>query len=732
MTAFLTPFSFALLWAVSSLALELPFAINLEAQSAASLVRAVAGATFMALFGGGVIGAAIGLVWHGTLATAAPGHGWRAARRWLRDGDPRQRRRRVDRLLAGAGMGGVFVASSILITRALVLGMVQPTSIAVVGAAAHLALVLALFGLIPFAGWCATVCGRALRRIPGLSWVLDRPDAAVWLFLALALAGAAVVAAPVAEYLPWRFVGRLVGGLALASLLAWLAHRRPLSRSLRHARRAVVAVVFLACGFAAATMPVEAQRARSLMNRATLSARTGSNLLRALIDVDRDGYVWPFGGGDCAPTDPEQHPGALDRPDNDLDENCDGQPVDREELEPLLGRRHKVTSKKVPKRPDIILVTSDALAARHLGAWGYERAQTPKLDAFASRAAVFTHCFSQGPSTRLSLPALFTSRFDSEIERTLTGRRPFPLTQGNRTLAEMLNTAGYRTIAVVPTQTFLPSKWRGLLQGFDVIEKRAAVQWTHAAPNTAKYITKLATKHLRAKRDQPLFLWVHYFDPHSPHQQPKDTTVFGEEHVDIYDAEVAYTDTHMGRLLDEIDTRLGDEAMVIITSDHGSGFDAPRHRKLHFGYDLHSVTLHVPLMVRAPWIEPRRFDHLVSTIDIMPTLADLLRLRRKRRYRGSSLVPELLRGDARRPQVLFHQYYLRESARRGADPLHMVAVRTPEHALINNRRFGSIYLYRWQDDYLETKSLFEAERDHPETARLRRLMGTFIYETRGE
>src|SRR5690606_2606101 len=116
---------------------------------------------------------------------------------------------------------------------------------------------------------------------------------------------------------------------------------------------------------------------------------------------------------------------------------------------------------------------------------------------------------------------------------------------------------------------------------------------------------------------------------------------------------------HVGRLLDAIRRELGDDTLVILTADHGVGFDRPRHAKQGYGHDLSSAVLHVPMMWRHPSFKPHREAGLCSTLDIVPTLANLLGLKLKTAPRGTSLVPSL-KAEASAPRVLFHQYFVPE------------------------------------------------------------------------
>ena len=84
---------------------------------------------------------------------------------------------------------------------------------------------------------------------------------------------------------------------------------------------------------------------------------------------------------------------------------------------------------------------------------------------------------------------------------------------------------------------------------------------------------------------------------------------WGNSRSDLYDAELSYVDTQVGRLLEAIESELGGRAVVVVTGDHGVAFDPPRHEKFNYGYDLYSAVLHVPLIVHGPFIAARSLDN---------------------------------------------------------------------------------------------------------------------------
>jgi arylsulfatase A-like enzyme len=171
----------------------------------------------------------------------------------------------------------------------------------------------------------------------------------------------------------------------------------------------------------------------------------------------------------------------------------------------------------------------------------------------------------------------------------------------------------------------------------------------------------------------------------------------------VYDAELAHVDAEVGRLLDGIEQSFGDGALRVITADHGIAFDAPRHVKLNYGYDLSTPVLHVPLLVSGLSVQAQVLDGLVSTMDIAPTLANIVRVKKRLPFRGASLVPELFEGRMQRPQTLHHQFFLNERKWQGREPLELAGVRTERYSLVSDRVKGTFELYDYPADYFETR-----------------------------
>lgn len=710
-------------------------------------VRGVAGTFFFAGVGATLVAVAIGAWWQVT-AGGREGRRFlgaareRLGRAWGGQGSLELDARAAGGVLAAALLLGVFGVLAIRTTKELVLEIARPENVALANLGAMLVLAAATATLWPATRrlLAAALSGLA-TRLPLLAFWLPPLRLTAALAALGALGGAAVMALRWSffSHLPWALVVRTVLGLGVG-FAAWWALR---SRAGMHRAVALALVLaWIGCGAASATLSYEAVTARRWMSTASPIARLGGGVVRRLLDVDRDGYASLFGDGDCAPFDPARHPGAIDKPDDGIDDDCDGAPLSTRELLPLLGHRTTEVPDSVPTRPPIVIVTADGLAARHLsawkgaGPWPAPRARTPHLDKLANEGVTFLHAFAQGPSTRLSIPALFTSRFDAEIVRPVKGRQPFPIDGENLTLAELLGKEGYDTVAVPPTDYFLTNRWAGLLQGFDRVVDAPARRWSNKDPDTAEDIADAGIAELARQHDRPLLLWVHFYDTHSPHKQPKGARKFGKgkAELDLYDAEVEHVDAHMGRFLDAVRRKLPD-ALIVLSSDHASAFDAPRHHKKHYGYDLHSSVLHVPLIIAAPWLRSRRIDRPVTLLDVLPTLADVVRYGGSHTFRGNSLLGLMLgqSGAERVEPVAFHQFYLAERVYKKLDPLEAVSVRDDTLYLMQDRKDGNMALYRYREDADERDDVYEAcmaqDGCLPRLQRLRRLLAAFVHAT---
>lgn len=276
------------------------------------------------------------------------------------------------------------------------------------------------------------------------------------------------------------------------------------------------------------------------------------------------------------------------------------------------GDRAPLT-RRVPPH-GVLLVTIDTLRADRLGAYGYTLARTPVLDALAARGVRFADATAHAPLTHPSHAAIMTGRYPGAFGIRLNGMTPLP--PDAHTLAERFRDAGFSTGAIVAS--VILDEAYGIGQGFQSYDDRISVPSGDVALSTlqrrAGEVTDRALAWLKGRRG-PWFLWVHYYDPHLPYTAPPATS----SSAGGYDAEVAYVDVQLGRLLAAID---GASTLVTVTSDHGEGLGD--HGEPDHGYFLYDSVLHVPLIMAGPGVKARVVAEQVRSIDVAPTLADFV------------------------------------------------------------------------------------------------------------
>ncbi len=315
--------------------------------------------------------------------------------------------------------------------------------------------------------------------------------------------------------------------------------------------------------------------------------------------------------------------------------------------------------------PDLLLVVIDSLRADRLGAYGYPRPTSPNLDALAEEGVVFTEAWSSSSWTKPSVGSLFTSRLPSEhgavtFDRVLDPALP--------TLAQRLRAAGYRTVGVSGNFVHV-SERNGFHRGFEVWrafgvpprEARGDTIWSEDDAGPGRGVRLGAADAGRINQEvaaaiagldaAPLFLYVHYMEPHpgfAPPARHRRAFVEGEagprsasterlvdlaagraeadaaerRHLgDLYDAEIAAVDEGLGALLALLEKRRpGRERVVAVVADHGE--ELADHGRWFHGLTLHREVLRVPLVLwdsrrRGP---PRRRSEPVDLLDVPTTL----------------------------------------------------------------------------------------------------------------
>ena len=282
----------------------------------------------------------------------------------------------------------------------------------------------------------------------------------------------------------------------------------------------------------------------------------------------------------------------------------------------------------------VLLITMDTTRADYLGCFGRTTAQTPNIDRLAREGTVFTRCTASAPLTLPSHASILTGVYPyvHGARENGTGR----LAGSNETLAETLKAAGFATQATIAS--FVLNRQFGIAQGFDVYHEvaRPASGSALSAERRGDEVCDDALAMLHSLAGQRFFLWVHFYDPHFPYVSER---VKDESSPLAYADEIAFMDTQIGRLLSALrELRLEQDTLVVAVTDHGEGLND--HEEWEHGYFLYETTLHTPLIFRCPGVIPagKTVSAQVRTIDIAPTVLDLLRLPAWEQAQGISLA----------------------------------------------------------------------------------------------
>jgi arylsulfatase A-like enzyme len=272
------------------------------------------------------------------------------------------------------------------------------------------------------------------------------------------------------------------------------------------------------------------------------------------------------------------------------------------------------------KGANVVLLTLDTTRADRLGAYGYEKARTPALDRLAREGILYADAVSPVPMTLPAHASILTGLDPRNHGVRHNGQ--YRLDDSATTLAEVLAENGYETAAFV--SGFVLDSRYGLSQGFehydDQIDPLPGQPFSGLGERSAGRVTDAALAWFKSRvAERPLFLWVHYYDPHAEYRPPEE---FREG--DPYDGEIAYMDSQIARLIEAIETA-GEPVLVIAAGDHGEAFG--EHSEYGHSRLLYETTQRVPLLLWSPGSIPGGGivnDAVVGLVDVFPTVLDLL------------------------------------------------------------------------------------------------------------
>ncbi len=370
-----------------------------------------------------------------------------------------------------------------------------------------------------------------------------------------------------------------------------------------------------------------------------------------------------------------------------------------------IGRQaDKILSKNVSPVTPVILITLDTLRADHLGVYGYGRETSPNIDRFAKDGVLWENAIVQVPLTRPSHFSILSGRYPSShglLDNFSATPENVPL------LSNILGVNGYETAAFV-SAAVLNSSFNTKL-GFQVYSDRIEnVVFDNSfllvfslrkievisrikAENSASETNKKVFTWLKENEKGPFFMWVHYFDPHTPYSpDPSFRKMFTDSDYDIqkyysyewekenydsvqkkvhidekithyavalYDAEIRTLDNELGSLFNQLkELKLYERSLIILTADHGESFDHGYY--FDHGDRLYEGLIRVPLIIKFPkekW-QGKTIETQVKSIDIAPTIIEYLSLKHSEKMDGKSMISQASNNDNNLPVETSYAY----------------------------------------------------------------------------
>jgi choline-sulfatase len=292
-----------------------------------------------------------------------------------------------------------------------------------------------------------------------------------------------------------------------------------------------------------------------------------------------------------------------------------------------------------PSDLNLLLVTLDTTRADRIHAYGFDGIATPNLDRLAREGVLFEQAVAPAPLTLPAHSSIFTGKFPPA--HGVRDNGGFFLDDRETTLAERLQASGFTTGGFVGAYV-LDHKW-GVAQGFqtyfddfDLTKYQSLSLGSVDRPGNE--VADHALAWLGKAAGSRFFGWVHFYDAHSPYEPPEPFLSQYRGHP--YIGEIAFVDSQVGRLLAFLDEHdLAKKTVVVVMGDHGESLG--EHGESTHGFFVYQATMHVPLLIRAPYdrMAGRRVADTVRSIDVLPTSLELLGIRPRDPLEGTSVVP---------------------------------------------------------------------------------------------
>ena len=295
----------------------------------------------------------------------------------------------------------------------------------------------------------------------------------------------------------------------------------------------------------------------------------------------------------------------------------------------------------VPRKPPhVVFLMLDTLRADALAALGGASDVMPAMNELVECSVLFSDVHANASWTRASCASIFTGLLPEEHGASRFHER---LSEHWLTLPEKLSAAGYQTAAFVANwvqvgretgfaQGFEPGDYHELMSGDEILRAvgdGADETEVRGAYARAEVVNQRALDWLKGPArdaDRPLFLYLHYLDPHSPYLEPPEggTRSDPEERKrGLYRQQLRYLDRQLANLLRELERALSGPKVIVFTSDHGEEFW--EHDEWGHGHALYRELVWVPLFVHFPDGRAGRVEAPLESRDLFALVQDLVR-----------------------------------------------------------------------------------------------------------
>ena len=332
-----------------------------------------------------------------------------------------------------------------------------------------------------------------------------------------------------------------------------------------------------------------------------------------------------------------------------------------------------------PYKPNVILITIDALRPDHLSCYGYPRETSPNIDRLAKEGTMFTQAITAGGWTGESIASILTGTYSfiHEIRRWKFLRNP-----SIKTLPQLLNSRNYRSSLFSNHRVM---KILDVEDGFDLIDIVDFIE------EDDHLLTVNLIDWIKLNKHTPFFIYIHYHGSHVPYAMPQSYKVkfLNDEwkvkrevllsentqepfsgtgkipysiaeknisdlsyYVAQYDGAISYTDAQIGLLIDTLkQSGLLENTLIILSADHAEMLG---EHNIYFNHlTCYENNIKVPLIIRYPKLFPkgRIIQSQVSLVDIVPTVLKITKMNIPRYIQGKSLLPLVKKDKTLHPYV---------------------------------------------------------------------------------